>query len=108
MRLSINDIRGGGPLPVSDVFQHGYYVEGGRFLIAKKLDANARYSQVDGPFGDAREIAGGLNWYPLDTPKMKISFDVTLLDGSPLNNTTSDILVGDDGILFRTQFQAEF
>ena len=39
---------------------------------------------------------------------MKVSFDVTVLDGSPLNNNSSDILVGDDGVLFRTQFQAEF
>ena len=41
-------------------------------------------------------------------PEVKLSFDVTQFDGSPLQNRTSDILVGDDGTLFRTQFQAEF
>jgi hypothetical protein len=59
-------------------------------------------------FGSASEYAAGFNWYPLDTSKMKVSFDATSLDGSPLQNTTSDILVGDDGMLFRTQVQAEF
>ena len=39
---------------------------------------------------------------------MKVSFDVTSLDDSPLQIRASDILVGDDGVLFRTQFQAEF
>ena len=104
----IEDIRGDGALPVTGLFQHGFYVEGGRFIIPQKFDVNVRYSQVRGMFGNRSEYAGGFNWYPLDTHKMKISFDVTQLDGSPLNNPSSDILVGDNGTLFRTQFQAEY
>lgn len=104
----INDIRGNAAVPITKLYQRGFFVEGGRFLIPEKLDGNVRYSQVQGQFGDSHEYAVGLNWYPLESHKMKISFDVTELDGSPLNNTTSDILVGDDGTLFRTQFQAEF
>ena len=104
----IENLRGDGALPMDDLFRHGFYVEGGRFLIPKKLDINARFSEVRGEFGGGNEIAAGINWYPLDTFKLKISFDVTRLDGSPLQNTASDILVGDDGMLFRTQFQAEF
>ena len=104
----IENIRGDGALTITDLLQRGFYVEGGRFLIPQKLDVNLRYSQVSGLFGDSSEYSGGVNWYPLETHKMKISCDVTVLDGSPLNNTTSDILVGDSGVLFRTQFQAEF
>jgi hypothetical protein len=104
----IEDIRGNGALPLTELFQHGFYVEGGRFIIPQRLDWNLRYAQVNGQFGDRSEYAVGVNWYPLDKPTMKISFDVTALDGSPLQNRTSDILVGDDGVLFRTQFQAEF
>ena len=97
-----------GPLLTDEVFQHGLYIEGGRFLIVRTLDLNLRYSNVNGDFGDASEYAAGFNWYPLSKPEVKLSFDVTQLDGSPLQNRTSDILVGDDGTLFRTQFQAEF
>lgn len=104
----IEDIRGNGALPLTDLFQHGFYVEGGHFIIPQRLDWNLRYSKVKGKFGDRNEYAAGVNWYPLDKATMKVSFDVTVLDGSPLQNRTSDILVGDDGILFRTQFQAEF
>jgi hypothetical protein len=104
----IEDIQGNGAVPFTELFQHGFYVEGGRFIIPEKLDFNVRYSQVSGLFGDSSEYAAGLNWYPLDTHKMKISLDVTELHGSPLNNSPSDILVGDDGTLFRTQFQVEF
>lgn len=104
----IDDIAADGAVPQSNLFRHGFYVEGGRFIIPKTLDVNARYSQVAGEFGAANEIAAGFNWYPLAKPTIKCSFDVTYLDGSPLQNTTSDILVGDDGVLFRSQFQAEF
>ncbi len=104
----IEDIHATGPLPTRDVFQHGFFVEGGRFLIPQTLDVNVRYSRVDGEFGSAGDLAAGVNWYPLGKPTVKCSLDVTHLDGSPLQNTTSDILVGDDGVLFRSQFQAEF
>ncbi|MCC9600279.1 OprO/OprP family phosphate-selective porin [Stieleria sp. JC731] len=96
------------PLPQSSLEQHGFYVEGGRFLIPKRLDANLRYSQVSGMFGNGLEYAVGFNWYPLSVPQVKVTFDITELDSSPLQSTPSDILVGDDGTLFRTQFQAEY
>lgn len=104
----LENIEGDGPLPTEDIFQHGFFVEGGKFLIAKTFDVNLRYSRVDGEFGNRTEYAAGFNWFPLAKPTVKVSFDVTQLDGSPLQNRTSDILVGDDGTLFRTQFQAEF
>jgi len=104
----IEQIQGNGPLPLTDLYQHGYYVEGGRFLVPERLDVNVRYSQVSGLFGDFSEYAAGVNWYPCGSKTVKISFDVTSLDGSPLQNTATDILVGDDGLLFRSQFQAQF
>lgn len=104
----LDDFEADGALPVDSLMQHGYYIEGGRFIIPKKVDINFRYSEVDGLYGEGTEIAAGINWFPLDTHKLKCSFDVTVLDGSPLNNSASDILVGDDGTLFRTQLQAEF
>lgn len=104
----IDDIRGNGPLSRDDLLQHGFYVEGGKFLLAKRLDFNLRYSRIDGHYGDSNEYAAGTNWYPLSKRQWKMTFDVTQIDASPLQNTTSDILVGDDGTLFRTQFQAEF
>jgi hypothetical protein len=105
----LENIQGDGGLPVDRLMQHGFYVEGGKFLIPGKLDVNFRYSEVGGLLGDRSEYVAGFNWYPLENShKFKWSFDATVLDGSPLNNNSSDILVGDDGTLFRTQFQAEF
>jgi hypothetical protein len=106
----LENFESNGALPVDSLMQHGFYVEGGRFIVPQKLDFNLRYSEVDGLFGGGTEYAAGLNWYPLDNQnyKLKCSFDVSVFDGSPLNNSSSDILVGDDGTLFRMQIQAEF
>lgn len=104
----LEDLRADGPLHSDSLFQHGFYVEGGRFLVPQRFDVNARYSQVRDDFGSGTEWAAGCNWYPLGKSTFKLSFDVTHLDGSPLQNTTSDILAGDRGTLLRTQFQAEF
>lgn len=104
----IENLHADGALPIDNFIQHGFYAEGGRFLIAQTLDVNFRYSYVEGDFGNGSEYAAGFNWYPFSNRTVKVSFDVTQLDGSPLQNRSSDILAGDDGTLFRTQFQAEF
>lgn len=104
----IQNLKGDGPLPIDNLYQHGYFVEGGYFLIPQKLDFNVRYSSVSGYYGQADEIGAGFNIYPCDTRRLKLTFDATRVNNSPLNNTSSDILVGDSGVLFRGQFQAEF
>ncbi|WP_234824274.1 porin [Bremerella cremea] len=104
----IQQIEANGPLPRHQLFQHGFYVEGGKFLIPGVLDINARYSQVAGDYGTGREYGAGMNWYPLKTSRVKISLDAVKLENSPLQNTSSDIMVGDTGTLIRSQFQAEF
>jgi hypothetical protein len=96
-----------GPINTS-VFQKGFYAEGGKFLVPKKLDLNFRYAQVSDFSASASEYALGSNWFPLKNSLMKLTLETAVLDGAPLNNTGSDILVGDDGILYRSQFQVEF
>lgn len=104
----IENIQATAPVPQNSLQQVGFYVAGGYFLIPRKLDLNIRYSQVSGELGTSSEYAAGVNWYPLGKTQLKLSLDVTSLDGSALQNTTSDILAGDNGTLIRTQIQAEF
>ncbi len=92
----------------ASVFQKGFYIEGGKFILPRKFDINLRYSQLSDYTASAAEYAIGCNWFPLANSLFKFNFDVTYLDGSPLQNTASDILVGDNGALLRSQFQMEF
>lgn len=102
---TISDVQA--DLPVSDVgLQQGFYVEGGVFVAPQYFEWVAQYSFVNGEQGSANSYATGFNYYPRKSPYLKLTVDATLLDGSPVNSTGSDVLVGSDGVLLRTQFQA--
>ncbi len=101
-------IRGDGPLPASKLFDHGFYVEVGCFLVPRRIEINARMSQVSGPLGDGQEYAAGVNWFVNGTHNYRFTLDVTQLKGSPAENSGPNLRAGDDGVLIRSQFQAGF
>lgn len=104
----IDRLRADRDIPFEDLFQHGFYVEAGFFVLPQRLELNARYSRVRGGFATHNEYAGGFRWYFNQGKNLHFAFDVTAHDGSPLHNTASDILAGDDGMLFRSQIQGMF
>jgi hypothetical protein len=104
----VEDIQADSMIPRHDLFQYGFYVEGGYFVLPKKLEINAQVARVDGEFGATNSVAAGFSWYPRETRNLKFTLDATKIDGSPVNSTGSDILVGDDGVLVRVQMQALF
>lgn len=113
---SIQDLTADGPIVISQIDDHGFRCDCGKFLVPKRLDAIGRVSHVSGPFGDAWEYAAGFNYYwgsgsrdgELNDRINKFTFDVTLLDGSPVTSGPADLVAGDDGVLFRTQMQIGF
>lgn len=113
---SIQDLTANSVPSVLQVDDTGFRFDTGYFLVPKRLDVIGRVSGVRGSFGDAYEYAAGFNWYwgsgtrngELDDRVNKFTFDVTLLDGSPVTSTPSDLIAGDSGMLFRTQMQIGF
>lgn len=104
----LEQIAGTGAIPITQLYDRGFFVQTSVFLVPQTVYVAGRVSQVDGLFGNHYEYAAAVNWFLKDDRSIKLTFDVTRLEGSPLNNTATDILVGDDGMLFRTQFQARF
>lgn len=104
---SVTDLKAN--LPVPDVgLQQGFYVEGGCFVLPQQLELNSQVAFVTGKQGSTTSFAAGFSYYPRKSQFLKLTVDATCIDGSPVNSTGSDILVGDDGVLIRTQFQAQF
>jgi len=95
-------------------FDHGFWLQAGYFLVPHKLELTGRWSRVvgnSGTLGAARqsadELAGGLAWY-INRQHVKLTADLTHLDGAPINSAALDITPGDIGWLFRTQIQFSF
>lgn len=101
------DIRADAPIDNTNIFQHGFVVSGGKFLVPEEWEFVARHSQVNGDYGSAYEYAAGLNWY-IRGHDLKIQFDVTRLVQNPATDGGPDFVAGDDGVLIRTQVQLAF
>lgn len=110
----LRDISGfqGGDLP--NLFDHGFWLEVGKFVVPRKLELLSRWSRVVGNSGtlgaqdqSADEIAGGFVWYFRDQ-NAKITVDATYLNGAPISSRALDIFPGDAGWLLRTQLQFAF
>jgi hypothetical protein len=97
-----------GPLAKDDMFDHGFYLEVGYFVIPQRVELNGRTSQIFGDFGDAAEYAGGVNWFVNGTHNFKLTLDVTDVEHSPVSNSGPNYRAGDDGLLLRTQVQTAF
>jgi hypothetical protein len=102
----------GGALP--DLFDHGFWLQAGYFVIPQKLELLARWSRVQGNSGtlglsqqSSAEIAGGGVVY-FREQHAKFTMDITHLDGASINSNALDISPGDIGWLYRGQLQFSF
>ena len=100
------------PKPVSlgseVIYNHGFWMEAGWFLIPKLFEVNFRTSQIYGDYGPSREYAGGVNWFRNGTHNYKWTFDATQIYGSAAENSGPNYIAGETGVLFRLQLQAAF
>jgi hypothetical protein len=96
------------------LFDHGFSLETGYFIIPQKLELLTRWSRVVGESGSlgsknesSDERAVGAAWY-FRRHLAKLNFDATYLDGAPIDSFSLDIDPGARGWLFRTQMQFGF
>lgn len=97
-----------------NLFDHGLWLEVGKFVLPRKLELLSRWSRVAGSSGTLGvanqsddEIGGGLAWYFRDQ-NAKLVVDGTWLTGAPINSPALDITPGATGWLVRTQLQFAF
>jgi len=96
------------------LFDHGLWLQVGKFVVPRKLELLSRWSRVVGTSGtlgaehqSADEIAGGCIWY-FREQHAKLTVDATWVNGAPINSSALDISPGAIGWLVRTQIQFAF
>ncbi len=99
---------------VPDLFDHGFWLQCGKFIVPEKFQLLARWSRVVGDSGtlgidnqSADEIAGGFVWY-FRGQHAKFVVDATHLNGAPIDSSSLGISPGDSGWLYRSQIQFAF
>ena len=72
----VDDFQADGPIPVKDMFDHGFELSAAAFIIPRKLMAYGRGSMVFGEFRDSWEAAVGAKWYPVPTERMWLNAEL--------------------------------
>jgi hypothetical protein len=94
----------------SSLGQGGYYLQGGYFLIPKKLEAVVRYGQLftEGAHDHMDEYAAGLNYY-LYGSKVKLQTDITYIpDAAAYTDTGVNTVANTADFIYRVQVQVKF
>jgi hypothetical protein len=101
-----------GPLPVSSLFDQGFYLQGAFFPVPKKLELYGLTSQIfgdrDAGFDDSSEYGAGLNFYPANTRNHRLNLQVLDVNHSPAGSTFGYYATGQDGTIFSAAFSVFF
>lgn len=99
---------------VPNLLDRGLLLQSGYFVVPSHLELLLRWASINGNSGSlgtidqsTEEIAGGFAWY-IRGHNTKFNFDISRITGTPLNSARLNLLPGDEGWLFRTQFQCGF
>jgi DNA-binding protein H-NS len=101
-----------GLLPVQEIKDSGFYVQGSFFPIKEKLELYGATSQIYGDdsagFGDSSEYILGMNWYPWPTRNHRLNLQLMDVNKSPVSSTFGYYVAGQDGWTLASGFSVFF
>jgi len=101
-----------GLLPVAEIKDTGFYVQGSFYPIKQKLELYALTSQIygddDAGFGDSSEYGVGMNWYPYPTRNHRLNLQLLDVNKSPVSSTFGYYTGGQDGWTLASSFSVFF
>lgn len=97
----LDNFRANGALPVTEIVDTGYYIQGSFFPIPRKLELYAATSKIygdeDAGFSDSYEYLVGLNYYPTDSRNHRLNLQVIDVTRSPVSSVFGYYTGGQDG-----------
>ena len=101
-----------GALPLTDIFDKGFYVQAAFYPIKKKLEIYGVTSQIygdkDAGFSNSSEYLGGMNFYPTNSRNHRLNFQVMDVNRSPVGSTFGFYTGGQDGTTVSLAFSVFF
>lgn len=97
-----------GTIPISELNDTGYQVQGSVMMIPKTLQAYLGYSKVIGDYGRPYDVSIGMNWYLFQRKEARISVQGLYLKDSPVGYSSVPFAVGGNGWVFTTDMIVAF
>ncbi|WP_182870832.1 porin [Stieleria mannarensis] len=99
----LRNLRGASGSEFQSLFDHGFYVQSGAFIVPKSVEVFARGSYVTGKQGSGDEVSAGFNWYLFGQRNARATFELADLNDSPAQQSRTGYVAGGSGLLFRAQ-----
>jgi hypothetical protein len=94
----LGDFVADGPVPLEDIFDHGFFVQAMQMVIPKLLGVYATGSYVFDQFErHPWELAGGISVYPAGTRSWRLNLHVIYVDRSPTGSLFGYYVAGQTG-----------
>jgi len=104
----LDDFKTVDTLPIDDLEDNGFQVQGSMMVIPKTLQAYIEYSKIYGDNGDPSDFTLGANWYPFKRKEMRIQLQALYMQDSPVGYSSVPFAVGGDGWAFTTDWILAF
>ena len=104
----VDDFQSVGPLPVDDLFDHGYSLQASAMIVPRIVQGYATWSQIFGEYGDPNELTIGLNIFPFRRREVRWNLQALRLNRSPVGGTSLPMVVGGDGWVFSSDWIVAF
>ncbi len=95
----LSDFESTAPIPVENLTDTGFSLQGSAMLKDKTLQAYTTYSYINGDYGKPSELTVGLNWFPFKTKFFRINPEVMFEDHSPVGYLSYPTQVGSNGVI---------
>jgi hypothetical protein len=104
----IDDFETEGIVPVDKLHDWGYQIQVSKMVLPEKLQVYLGYSKIMGEYGDPRDHAVGINWFPFSQRLLRLNTELLYLKNSPVGYPSVPMLIGGNGTVFMTSLEMVF
>jgi len=108
----LDNFKADGRLPVANIRDTGFFVQGAFYPVPKKLELYGATSQIYGDksagFSNAWEYLGGMNFYPAGSRNHRLNVQVIDVHHSPVSSAFGYYVGGQTGTTVATSFSVFF
>ena len=104
----LSEYEGANTSGIPDINDHGYQLQGSAMLVPKLLQAYVGNSGIYGVYGDASEVRGGVNWYPVKQRGFRVNTELIHVNHSPVGYTAYPLAVGSNGTVIHMNLELNF
>jgi len=97
-----------GTIPVTELNDSGYQVQGSVMVVPQSLQAYLGYSKIFGEYGDPSDVSIGINYFIFDRREVRISAQALYLKDSPVGYSSVPFAVGGNGWVYTTDLVVAF